>query len=1150
MLKIYDAGDNSILYPLNLQGNAWSICHKYDGRDVLTFELSPEHESYKHIAEEVRITDGNNIYAVKNVDEHGGMVVVDCDIDLDAWRERFWKEYRKTNALLIEVLDDIKPTGWTILGAGVFTKRDTVEASEETPMECVVSLDILTRACEIYGAVVNYDVPGKKLYVINPESYTDSGEYFTDELNLRSLGFTGNSADFATRLYAYGKKDDEGIPLTFAGINGGKEYVEDKTYSNRTISIGWSDERYTVASSLLQAAKEKLKTLAYPVRSYECDVRNFNADMWLYKMVTLIDRRRRVHIKHRVVEYREYPKRHDLDVVTISATAPRIESTIKQVKEEIKSQGQQQKNFMDEAIDRATESITGAKGGNVRLNYDADHNPYEFLVMNTKDVNTAKNMWRFNLGGLGHSKNGYNGPYELALTSDGQINASLITVGELNGAIIKAGSIQSETLSSEYRRAVEKYSEDKATEALNNSKKYTDGKLELYSTIEEVRTAIIQSADDIKLEAEQKYTTTMYVTQVVDEAKTAAIQAGQTAANAAESNANKSTDEKLKLYSTTEEMRSAINVSAQGIELAAAKTYATFAYAETVADNAKKEAVKEGQSAADTAEKNATEAGQNAAAQALVDAKAAISLASDEITSSVKRLEQDTKHNYVVNGDFSDGLNEWTVSDETAITLVTDDVLGKCVRFSGTPTTAYIRQYWTNVKAGKFKVRFKAAAEPGSTAKARVRCSFNYTSKYTPIGGILPGEWKEFELEYDVTTDGNRYFYIYDNVSGVPVYVKDVELLGNYESYNEAQLTILSNSIESKVAQNEFASYVTQYYDKVITAFNNSSKYVQISAGEIAIYDGAVNSSKKRSAFDESGNHFWRDGYYVGKIGTNQWAKNSAHKGLVIDLEYQGKYMALAYRTSSSATTYTTMLCFSQANSIFDEKGLHLGADLYSEGYDVNLGSSGCMTSWNGAIGAQTGSFIVCNTGSSTSYFRAEPDRTYVQKLDVNAGGVNVYNGTGVDFYTDLNMHGYDIYNQSDERIKANIADPEVDALEKLLQINVKQFDWRTDGTHVPMGVIAQQVMQVIPEAVTKQENGLYAVSFMKFVAYLIRSVQQLYEMINPVNAISLLENTGVKTVYTDEQIEEAVKLAMDPKPKELDFEKPEPLEMTIDMEV
>lgn len=1148
MLKIYEASDSSTMYPLNLPGNAWSICHKYDGRDVLTFELSPEHEAYRHIAEEVRITDGNNIYAVKNVDEHGGMVVVDCDIDLDAWKERFWKEYRRTNALLIEVLDEIKPAGWTILGAGVFTQRGTVEASEETPMECVVSLDILTRACDIYGAVINYDILSKKAYVINPESYTDSGEYFTDELNLRSLGFTGNSADFATRLYAYGKKDDDGVPLTFAAINGGKEYVEDKTYSNRTVSIGWSDERYTVTSSLLQAAKEKLKTLAYPVRSYECDVRNFKADMWLYKMVTLIDRRRRVHIKHRVVEYREYPKRHDLDVVTISATAPRIESTIRQVKEEIKSQGQQQKNFMEQAIDRATASITGTKGGNVRLNYDAEHNPFELLVMDTKDINTSKNLWRFNLGGLGHSKNGYNGPYELALTADGQINASLITVGELNGAIIKAGSIQGETLSSEYRKSVEKYSEDKATAALDNSKKYTDGKLELYSTAEEVRTAIIQSANDIKLEAEQKYTTTMFVTQAVSDAKSEAIQEGKTAAREAENNANRNTDERLRLYSTTEEMKAAINLSAQGIELSAAKTYATFEYVGTVAENTEKSAVKAGQEAANKAENNATKAGQDAAAQALTEAKAAINLASDGITASVKKLEYDTKHNYVINGDFSEDLTGWGVSDSAVITIVTDSVLGKCAKYSGGTTSAYMQQHWT-VKPGTYKVRFKAATDPGYEAKARVRCAFNSQSKYSVVGEIKSGEWTEFEFAYEVTTAGSKYLFLYNNVLNVPLYIKDVVLLGKYEDYNESQITILSDSIESKVAHNEFASYVTQYYDKVILAFNTSSKNVQISAGEIAIYDGAITNSKKRSAFDEDGNHFWRDNYYVGKIGTNQWAGNNSHKGLVFDLEYQGKYMALAYRTSSASTGYTTMLCFSQANSIYTKKGLHLGTDFYSEGYDINLGSAGCMTSWNSAIGAQTGSFIICQTGSNTSYFRAEPDRTYVQKLDVNAGGMNVYNGTGVDFYTDLNMHGYDIYNQSDERIKANIAPPDVDALEKILQIDVKQFDWRTDGKHVPMGVIAQQVMQVIPEAVTRQENGLYAVSFMKFVAYLIRAVQQLYGMINPVNAISMLEDTADPITYTDDQIREAVKLAMDPKPKEVGFEKPEPLEMIIDME-
>ena len=1070
MLKIYEASDSSIMYPLNLPGNAWSICHKYDGRDELTFELSPDHETYKHIAEEVRITDGNNIYVVKNVDEHSGTVVVDCNLDLDAWKERFWKEYRRTNALLIEVLDEIKPAGWTILGAGVFTQRDTVEASEETPMECVVSLDILTRACDIYGAVINYDIPGKKAYVINPESYTDSGEYFTDELNLRSLGFTGNSADFATRLYAYGKKDDEGNPLTFAAINGGKEYVEDKTYSNRTVSIGWSDERYTVTSSLMQAAKEKLKTLAYPVRSYECDVRNFKADMWLYKMVTLIDRRRRVHIKHRVVEYREYPKRHDLDVVTISATAPRIEATIRQVKDEIKSQGQQQKNFMEQAIDRATESITGTKGGNVRLNYDAEHNPFELLVMDTKDINTSKNLWRFNLGGLGHSKNGYNGPYELALTADGQINASLITVGELNGGIIKAGSIQAETLSSEYRRSVEKYSEDKATAALDNSKKYTDGKLELYSTTEEVRTAIIQSADDIKLEAEQKYTTTMYVTQALSDAKSEAIQAGKNAASTAESNANKSTDEKLKLYSTTEEMRSAIDVSAQGIKLEASKIYTTFDYVGTVTEDAKDSAVKAGQEAANKAEANATKAGEEAAYQALVDARAAILLASNEITASVKRLEQDTKHDYVTNGDFSNGLTNWEVNNNTAVTVVNDAVLGKCVKFTG-DTSAYLRFTVKNIKAGKYKVRFKAAGKAGSASEARIHCRFG-SSQYTSLGNISTS-WTQFEYEFEIPSDNSWYMYLYDVASNIPVYIKDVEILGNYEQYNEARISIMSDKIESRVSKDDFSSYVTQYYDRVITAFNNSSKYVQISPGEIAIYDGAVSSSKKRSAFDAEGNHFWRDGYYVGKIGTNNLKTNSAYKGLVFDLEPQGKFMSWGYRDKFSDDFYTMMLYFfPQANVSGNAyAGLYLGHDLYTNGYTISIDANG--RTWTkgyeagAAIRTKDTFWIEGGSGDSIAQFRSS-DVVIVKDLYANLVG-----------------------EPSDERLKDNITDSTVDALQIITSLQMRAFDWIETDVHEDVGLIAQEVEEIAPELVS-ENNGIKHINPTRLLWYCVKAIQQL----------------------------------------------------------
>lgn len=68
--------------------------------------------------------------------------------------------------------------------------------------------------------VFNFNVISKMLIVINPSEYEASGDYLTDELNLKSVGFTGNSSEFVTRLYAYGKKDSNGNPVTFSAVNG------------------------------------------------------------------------------------------------------------------------------------------------------------------------------------------------------------------------------------------------------------------------------------------------------------------------------------------------------------------------------------------------------------------------------------------------------------------------------------------------------------------------------------------------------------------------------------------------------------------------------------------------------------------------------------------------------------------------------------------------------------------------------------------------------------------------------------------------------------------------------------------------------------------------------------------------------------------
>lgn len=95
----------------------------------------------------------------------------------------------------------------------------------------------------------------------------------------------------------------------------------------------------------------------------------------------------------------------------------------------------------EKAIADATAAITGNSGGYVRLN--PPQNPQEILIMDTPDISTAKNIWRFNLSGFGHSSGGYSGPYRTAVTQDGHIVADFIDTGILNANIIRAGIMQS-----------------------------------------------------------------------------------------------------------------------------------------------------------------------------------------------------------------------------------------------------------------------------------------------------------------------------------------------------------------------------------------------------------------------------------------------------------------------------------------------------------------------------------------------------------------------------------------------------------------------------------------------------------------------------------------------------------------------------------
>lgn len=107
-------------------------------------------------------------------------------------------------------------------------------------------------------------------------------------------------------------------------------------------------------------------------------------------------------------------------------------------------------SFIAQAASDATKLITGGKGGYVVMRSSTGGSkPDEILIMDTPDIATARKVWRWNQGGLGYSKKGYNGPYGLAITQNGAIVADFITAGTLNAALVKVVNLIADHLRSE-----------------------------------------------------------------------------------------------------------------------------------------------------------------------------------------------------------------------------------------------------------------------------------------------------------------------------------------------------------------------------------------------------------------------------------------------------------------------------------------------------------------------------------------------------------------------------------------------------------------------------------------------------------------------------------------------------------------------------
>ena len=158
--------------------------------------------------------------------------------------------------------------------------------------------------------------------------------------------------------------------------------------------------------------------------------------------------------------------------ISIGSAKSKLGETIKQ---EVHNQAEAVKkdtiSAVQGSIDSAVDKIRGGTDGHVILAANANGETNELYAYDGNSLETASKVLRLNYEGIAGTDKGVNGKYNVAITTDGQINATRITFGEMNGNLIKANSVVIGALDEEVTNKIDsaQSSADKANTSASNA---------------------------------------------------------------------------------------------------------------------------------------------------------------------------------------------------------------------------------------------------------------------------------------------------------------------------------------------------------------------------------------------------------------------------------------------------------------------------------------------------------------------------------------------------------------------------------------------------------------------------------------------------------------------------------------------------------
>ena len=251
--------------------------------------------------------------------------------------------------------------------------------------------------------------------------------------------------------------------LTIESVNGGKNYLKNDA-AIKQFGLIWAVQKWddvTVPENLILKGKEWLRSNQYKTLTLELtaiDMSMLKSDIDSFDLgdtIHVIAKDFGLDAVYPVQKKTTYLQEPEKNTIVLSNTSlsksyskkvegslQNIEGSIQNLTNSVNSVRQEmptEKKLLELTTARAESLINIGTHGNVYLVNDGRGYPKELLIMDSQDIGTAKEVWKFADNVLKHSITGYNGTYQKVL-SDGKVIGECVS-GILKDIILENGSL-------------------------------------------------------------------------------------------------------------------------------------------------------------------------------------------------------------------------------------------------------------------------------------------------------------------------------------------------------------------------------------------------------------------------------------------------------------------------------------------------------------------------------------------------------------------------------------------------------------------------------------------------------------------------------------------------------------------------------------